>query len=1351
MAAKAKAKSKFKAQAKSQPKAKVKSSKAKAKAKAKVKVKPITAVSVTKPHAVSTADESAQKPANISIETASVEDLERALAKARAQSANVAAPGGPTPNIDPNSDGSSVSGVLKVGRKARLKGLQGAPELNGCIGNIVAYDSDRERWHFVLDKVGTVKYVKGINLEPISKTGKGKSETKIGKITTKTKNAAAGNEDKIRNNTEAQTIADATPTAGRKKWANLLEPKKVSKVVGSKAAKNGKEEHGDNSATQRVRRSNAGAKISKDDFPGSSDDVRDARDDDYDPEEKTSQKSQRKSGLDKGKTNSMKKSSKTTSPQKNVASKAKSTPRKVSSRATNGLKRAAADADIDLEAVDEEPYIIPEEDKKHNVAFLLRKLASAEGDEDVPDIFPSSSPKGRLSMKGKADTAAIAAEIEAAEAHDGDDGLDGEAKGQRAVRPAKRRKEEDEDVLFDAGEDLSDEEVISNDSDAEDGDDDEDFADLDWKTIGALEVPDVWSGSQTKPGEPNFNEFAAGCISRAKLGSSESPFADLGMRLHQESAAFLLHPQNPISRLLVDHATGTGKTLIMLRTLDNYFDDPRPKVAIFPKERVCDNFYKELLKWPTRWRQYFSHLRPLEAGLASCAKNWRRKQNEIWDLQNERIRFEAKRRNVRIEKVVKELVAAIRETLEMKKSIHRGRIKPKYVAKLIMQYPDVPIPRAPLRALRYTTAGGGACELGRDGWPQSPLLKVGFDPKELNPYSRKIVIMDECHNLSRPSQVYEEQLGRLRTYLSTAQEIILAGFSGTPVGNEALEGRVLLDVIKGEAAKHLSDEGFVSSFHARRNDDFPREEPVRGIPDGVIHEGMIDDLIKRHSLHGEALKRYILKEVDFQITPRLLRLPPEKRVARLANYCNMQVHYGSFHGQNRAALLRDPKGHAPKMHSIAKMISKSKEKCVVMMSREMGFRPLLEILRRTGKQAGFKVATLEEIADFNDARRNLRGERFRVLAAESGQAGEGIQFRHVRRIYLVDVPLRHSDLVQRCSRCVRLGGHAELPPEERTLAIELHVAQLPKFLRQGPASLIYRELLNAKEVNMTSGAALEAATEECLKELRRREIKTLPELQVELQKPDGEQFIELLTETALEQLGDTSNAPARPLAMALWRLRKGGDDIQHLENALLKQGQRTADEQLVDALIDKSAELLPPLETMRLGAVDRALLAPLGDPPKAPPPRSVAAAQRLEKSRAQLKHKSKKVKQSSDDKHQNDQHSCDPSLALESGFAKDNGEVEGAKTKMNVTPDGASVHASVHAESTIDADANGEQDAGGDDAVDDIEEDDSLDAVFGGLDSDMAEAIEEAAEEEAPVIDEEVDPGLDEGSAEECD
>jgi len=852
------------------------------------------------------------------------------------------------------------------------------------------------------------------------------------------------------------------------------------------------------------------------------------------------------------------------------------------------------------------------------VALLLKRLCAA-GELEV-------SPAGPRHVADVTSPKASLEDLQALAGAAGDDELQGEGGGRRQKKGAAKTKDEDEeedDDLFNEDDDLDDEEAVEFSEEepslSEGEDPDADIANEVWKPVGALAWPDVWKSGPCTPkqGDQGFNDYAAECIARAGLGTSKSPFAGLGLRLHQESAAFLLHPDSPIQRLLVDHATGTGKTLVMLRILDSFFDDPRPKVVIFPKDRVCDNFYQELLKWPSRWREFFCFSRPVHGGLAGGVVNWKRRRDEVWDLGNEKIRNEAKRRGCRIEKVVRDLVDSIREVLEMKRVIRAGKIRPKMSQKFRKEHPGAPVPRAPLRAFRYTTAGGGACGLGPDGWPRSPLLKVGFDPEEKNPYSRKIVLMDECHNLVRPTVQYAEQLGRLQDHLFTSNGSVLAAFTGTPVGNDALEGRHLLDAVKGNYASGYCDEGFVSSFHARGSSDFPREVPVQQVPDGVLHEGMFPELVIRHSIHGEALKRYLLKENDFMMIPRLASLPEEKKDARMANYCNLHVHYGAYHTANRDALLRDVKGHAPKFYAIAKAVAKRKEKAVILISREMGYKVLHEVLKKTAKKGGFKVATMDERNDFNDPRRNLRGERFRVLLAETSQAAEGVSFFCVRRVYLADVPARHSDLVQRVSRCVRLGGHKDLPPEEREIRIEMHAAQLPSLLRKGPGALLYRELLNAKDVVSTPGCFLESATNACLEEFKRRKIKTLQELATELQKDEGEKFIELLTETALEQLGETSTCPARPLSMALWRLRRGGDDLAYLEQALCKHV-TTADERLLDNLVDKAAELLPPLEAMRLGAVDRPLLASLGDPPRAPPPRSEMVRKRVEQANADL-------------------------------------------------------------------------------------------------------------------------------------
>ena len=105
---------------------------------------------------------------------------------------------------------------------------------------------------------------------------------------------------------------------------------------------------------------------------------------------------------------------------------------------------------------------------------------------------------------------------------------------------------------------------------------------------------------------------------------------------YQKTVSYLVHPERPVSRLLVSHRTGAGKTLTLIKVrrkrccdisilnklllksicvhsnshlnalhsmystvkvLDNFYDDVRPKVVIFPNSALVTNFYSELEKF----------------------------------------------------------------------------------------------------------------------------------------------------------------------------------------------------------------------------------------------------------------------------------------------------------------------------------------------------------------------------------------------------------------------------------------------------------------------------------------------------------------------------------------------------------------------------------------------------------------------------------------------------------------------------------------------------------------------------------------------------------------------------------
>lgn len=121
----------------------------------------------------------------------------------------------------------------------------------------------------------------------------------------------------------------------------------------------------------------------------------------------------------------------------------------------------------------------------------------------------------------------------------------------------------------------------------------------------------LWKNSPAQ-GHEGFNENVQQVLK--KLAGWTSPSQGEAKLLPQQNVvACLLHPSSKVQRLLCDHNTGSGKTLCMVRIMDNFYFDSRGKIAIFPKDSVVDNFYSALWEWPNRWRDYCCHLYPRRA------------------------------------------------------------------------------------------------------------------------------------------------------------------------------------------------------------------------------------------------------------------------------------------------------------------------------------------------------------------------------------------------------------------------------------------------------------------------------------------------------------------------------------------------------------------------------------------------------------------------------------------------------------------------------------------------------------------------------------------------------------------
>ena len=150
----------------------------------------------------------------------------------------------------------------------------------------------------------------------------------------------------------------------------------------------------------------------------------------------------------------------------------------------------------------------------------------------------------------------------------------------------------------------------------------------------------------------------------------------------QAVVSCLVHPKSPVTRILLDHNTGSGKTLCMLRVLDNFFFSEKPKIVIVPKDTVMWNLYATLWQYPSRWRDYAAQQCPKAAELACGAPDWRRRRHLQWHLTSPALCAAAAREGLTLQKGIKSfLLEKMRDCLEMKRAFRNGTLRKAYVDK----------------------------------------------------------------------------------------------------------------------------------------------------------------------------------------------------------------------------------------------------------------------------------------------------------------------------------------------------------------------------------------------------------------------------------------------------------------------------------------------------------------------------------------------------------------------------------------------------------------------------------------------------------------------------------------------
>jgi hypothetical protein len=485
----------------------------------------------------------------------------------------------------------------------------------------------------------------------------------------------------------------------------------------------------------------------------------------------------------------------------------------------------------------------------------------------------------------------------------------------------------------------------------------------------------------------------------------ESSKKELELQAHQLIVSNLVHPYSPISRFAIIYPTGLGKTIAMISVLDNFYNDDRPKILIFPNSQLVQNFYGELMKIPNKYRDY-----------------------ALFKMKNSD------------GKVDSSDIQRVRDILSMKGDIHHmgqeGYLK------------------APMRAISFISAGGAP--IFHDP-PSNPLFRIQYDGK--NPYSNKIVIFDEFQNLFYPPpETPKHFLSKLKDFtqaIINSENTVFLAATATPFVEKIEDFQMMLDVVKGSTYKKVGNQGFYSMIPCNPTPVFAKV--LSGNPRKFF------PTVIRVPLQGLNLKIYQQKVREFK------DITSTASILKLTNYCTMGAYASSYSRNKdfMSLLKKNPKSAASKMAQVVDDMKGFKDKTTILIHRRNGYKAFKHFLEMQGieeySEKNTNKNSLKFIALFDkfpegskeekrqtqllniyNSVENRKGDIIKYVLLDSKFFSEGISIKNDRRLMLVDIPEKWSDFVQRIGRVLRLCGHQDLPKDEWNVEIRVYCSIIPQ-------------------------------------------------------------------------------------------------------------------------------------------------------------------------------------------------------------------------------------------------------------------------------------------------------------------
>lgn len=596
--------------------------------------------------------------------------------------------------------------------------------------------------------------------------------------------------------------------------------------------------------------------------------------------------------------------------------------------------------------------------------------------------------------------------------------------------------------------------------------------------------------------------------------------------LHQHIVSLCVQSHGPISKLLVCHRPGSGKTRTMAALCDNFYNDGRPIVVLVPNKTIVRKFLRTLLSVSGQWSIFvkrifkqnnLSHSNLSDIDLVNILAlrngNIFRQVFQQYRINNKKKKHIKNTTNLLYETAKNVMLEDEREEEQEEEeeddenNIHSNQgigglpAAPLY----IVSYDDV----KDIKTFMINIADGQELSKIRINWGK----EEGWKVNKGNLMDRCVILVDEVHKLytnallTRKKKendrsvvdttdylLLQPNLGILKSKISLSKQSVVVGFTATPVITPTTTGwrhHRSISYLMREWNRQLhecvqlfkNNENNINNNNKRTSfaPDFSGYVSYFDTGDGHIFPRLTSKT--RWTLHGE---------IDDSSGKEVSAILPVK------------VHMVTLHGLNLIMymqklqinidkVLKDDEDielmmmpwcnqvirevphtdYIPsisahqKMHLVAKSIEENPVKTLILVEREdFAYIALIEryLHKRNITVDRLRLETQQhQLERFNDLENNDMGQDILCLVAEVDTFVESSDFLTVRKLILINPPSNLGSLQQLVGRITRsCAFSSRFTAKNQHVEVDMYVAQLPTNLQ---SRLLQSYVMFVKEIS----------------------------------------------------------------------------------------------------------------------------------------------------------------------------------------------------------------------------------------------------------------------------------------------